>query len=106
VVHFRRDLTCLLELTSPAPPPPPRQLYCEKHMTAFYVVGDASGNAKGAAVVELHGVSYEAGSRNVEWRNKSSNTLEAENLTDRVERLVSESAGASQGLCLYGQLVF
>jgi len=87
---FCRDLTCLLDLTSPAAPP--RQLYRAKHKTAFYVVGDASGNAKGAAVVELHGVSYEAGSWNVEWRNKSSNAREAENLTDRIERLVLERA--------------
>jgi hypothetical protein len=61
-------------------------------MTAFYVVGDASGNAKGAAVVELHGVLYKAGSWNVEWRNKSSNAQEAGNLTDCIERLVLEKA--------------
>ena len=46
------------------------------------MVGDASGNAKGAAVIELHGVSYEAGAWNMEWRDKSSNAREAENLTD------------------------
>ena len=55
-------------------------------------MGDASGNAKGVAVIELHGVSYEAGAWNVEWRDKSSNTQEAENLTDRSERLVLEKA--------------
>jgi hypothetical protein len=88
---FCRDLTCLMESTSPATPPS-QQLYRAKHMMAFYVVGDASGNAKGAAVMELHGVLYEAGSWNVEWRNKSSNAQEVENLTDRVERLVFEKA--------------
>ena len=72
--------------------PPPRQLYQAKHNTTFYVVGDASSNAKGAAMVELHGVSYEEGAWNVEWRNKSSNAREAENLTDRIERLVLEKA--------------
>jgi hypothetical protein len=49
-------------------------------------------------VIELHGVSYEAGAWNVEWRDKSSNAQEAENLTDQIERLVlekAESAGAS-----------
>ena len=88
VDRFRRDMTCLMDLTSPATTP--RQLYRAKHKTTFYVVGDASGNAKGAAVVELHGVSYEAGAWNVEWRNKSSNAREAENLTDCIERMVLE----------------
>ena len=54
-------------LTSPATPP--GQLYRAIHKSAFYVVGDASSNAKGAAVIELHGVSYEAGAWNVEWRD-------------------------------------
>ena len=79
-----------MDLTSPAIPP--QELYPAKHKTTFYVVGDAGGNAKGVAVVELHGVSYEAGAWNVEWRNKSSNAREAENLTDRIERLVLEKA--------------
>ena len=46
------------------------------------MVGDASGNAKGAAVVELHVVSYKVGAWNVEWRDKLFNAREAENLTD------------------------
>jgi hypothetical protein len=82
VDRFRRDMTCLMDLTSPATPP--RQLYRAKHKSAFYVVGDASGNAKGAAVIELHGVSYEAGAWNVEWRDKSPNSREAENLMDQI----------------------
>jgi hypothetical protein len=56
------------------------------------VVGDASGNAKGAGVIELHGVSYKAGAWNVEWRDKSSNAREAEKLMDQIERLVLEKA--------------
>ena len=53
------------------------------------MVGDASGKGKGNAVIEQYGVDYESGAWNLEWREKSSNCREAENLTDRLERLVS-----------------
>ncbi len=52
------------------------------------MVGDASNKAKGSAVVEQYGVDYESGAWNLEWRMKLSNCREAENLTDRLERLV------------------
>jgi hypothetical protein len=50
--------------------------------SAFFVVGDASGKGKGNAVIEQYGVDYELGAWNLEWREKSSNFREAENLTD------------------------
>jgi hypothetical protein len=56
------------------------------------VIGDASGKAKGNAVVEQYGVDYESGAWNLEWREKSSNCREAKNLTDRLERLVADGA--------------
>ena len=88
--RFLRDLEYLRELTSPTTPP--KQLYRAAHQSAFFVIGDASGKAKGSAVVEQYGVDYESGAWNLEWRLKSSNCGEAENLTDRLERLVQEGA--------------
>ncbi len=55
-------------------------------------MGDVSGKAKGSAVVEQYGVNYESGAWNLEWRMKSLNCREAENLTDHLEHLVSENA--------------
>jgi hypothetical protein len=59
---------------------------------AFFVIGDASGKAKGSAVVEQYGVDYESGAWNLEWRLKSLNCREVENLTDRLECLVGEGS--------------
>ena len=69
---------------------PPKQLYRAKHHSAFFVIGDASGKGKGNAVVEQYGVDYESGLWNRVWSKKSSNCREAENLTDRLERLGSD----------------
>jgi hypothetical protein len=85
--RLKRDVECLVELTNV--PEPPRQRYRAKKTKAFFVVGDASGKAKGCAVVEQYGIDYEAGSWNLEWRQKSSNCREAENLTDKVERMAA-----------------
>ena len=89
VPRFARDVACLIELTKT--PGPPRQLYRAKHVMAFFVIGDASGSGKGVAVLEQYGMDYEAGTWKVQWRKESSNVREAENLTDRVERLAEES---------------
>ena len=70
---------------------PPRQLYRAKHALAFFAIGDASGSEKGVAVVEQYGVEYESDSWKLQWRKESSNR-EAENLTDRVERLLEEGS--------------
>ena len=59
----------------------------------MFLIGNASGRAKGAAVVYQHGLDYESGTWSEEWRGKSSNVCEAENLTDRLERLAVESVG-------------
>ena len=90
VDRYVRDLACLRELTSSTEPP--QQLYRAERQAAFFVIGDASGKGKGNAVVEQYGVEYESGAWNLEWREKSSNCWEAENLTDRLERLVAEGA--------------
>ena len=55
-------------------------------------MGNASGRAKGSAVVEQCRVNYESGAWSLQWRMKSSNCREAENLTDRLERLVGEGS--------------
>jgi hypothetical protein len=69
----------------------PRQLYQAKHLAALFVIGDASSKAKGAVVVSQHGLDYESGVWSEQWRGKSLNVREAENLTDRLERLAAES---------------
>ncbi len=74
VDRYVRDLVCLRELTSSAEPP--KQLYRAERQAAFFVIGDASGKAKGNAVVEQYGVDYESGAWNLEWREKSSNCRE------------------------------
>ena len=40
-----------------------------------------------------HGLDYELGTWSEEWRGKSPNVCEAENLTDRLECLAAESVG-------------
>ena len=80
VPRYLRDLECLVKLTDTSEPP--RQLYRARRQSAFFVVGDASGKGKGNAVIEQYGVDYESGAWNLEWREKSTNCREAENLTD------------------------
>jgi hypothetical protein len=87
VERYPRDLECLVRLTSTSKPP--RQLYQAQRQSAFFVVGDASGKRKGNTVIEQYGVDYKLGAWNLEWREKSSNCREAENLTDQLERLVA-----------------
>ena len=81
----------------------------------MFVIGDASGSAKGAVVVYQHGLDYESGTWSEEWRGKSSNVREAESLTDRLEHLAAESDGLAaqvvrqcvgrpRGLCSHRQL--
>jgi len=90
VERYVRDLGCLRELTSSTEPQ--KQLYRADRQAAFFVIGDASGKGKWNAVVEQYGVDYESGAWNLEWREQSSNCREAENLTDRLERLVADGA--------------
>jgi hypothetical protein len=85
VPRFRRDVTCLLELTESHKPP--KQLYRAKHVMAFFFIGEARGLGKGVVVVEQYGVEYEAGPWKMQWRKESSNVREAKNLADRIERL-------------------
>ncbi len=68
------------------------------------MVGDASEKAKRNAVVEQYGVNYKLGAWNLEWRMKSSNCSEAENLTDRLEHLVLGSAPENHEIFLIRQL--
>jgi hypothetical protein len=88
IPRLARDVECLMQLTKSTEPP--RQLYRAKHVVAFFVISDASGSGKGVAVVEQYGVDYEAGPWKMQWWKESSNVREAENLTDRIERLSQE----------------
>jgi hypothetical protein len=90
VERYLQDLECLQELTLTEEPP--KQLYRATHQSALFVIRDASGKAKGSAVVEQYGVGYESGTWNLEWRLKLSNCREAESLTDRLEHLVGEGS--------------
>ncbi len=58
VPRFAQDLAYLTQLTEADFPP--RQLYRAKHSTALFVVGNASGKAKGAVVVTQYGLDYES----------------------------------------------
>jgi hypothetical protein len=78
-------VACLLELTESCKPP--KQLYRAKYGMAFFIIGDASGSAKGVAVVEQYGVEYKAGPWKMQWRKESSSVREANNLTDSIKRL-------------------
>jgi hypothetical protein len=85
-----QDLVYLQQLTEAKAPP--RQLYQAKRSTALFVIGDASGKAKGAVVVSQYGLDYESGVWSHLWRGKSSNVREAKYLTDRLERLAGKIA--------------
>jgi hypothetical protein len=82
------DLDYLQRLTEPEAPP--RQLYRANRACALFVIGDAGGKAKGAVVVTQYGLDYESGVWSQQWRKRSSNVREAENLTDRLERLAGD----------------
>ena len=56
------------------------------------MVGYTRGKGKGNVVIEQYGVDYKSGAWNLEWREKSSNCREAENLTDQLERLVASGS--------------
>ena len=85
VARFLHDLEYLAQLTEADTPP--RQLYRARHTAALFVIGDASGKAKGVVVVTQYGLDYESRVWSQQWRGKSSNVREAENLTNRLERL-------------------
>jgi hypothetical protein len=68
VPRFLQDLKYLSQLMDADTPP--RQLYRAKHSTALFVMGDASGRAKGAVVVYQHGLDNESGTWLEEWRGK------------------------------------
>ena len=90
MARFLHDLDYLAQLTEADSPP--RQLYRARNTAALFVIGDASGKAKGAVVVTQFGLDYESGVWSQQWRGKSSNVREAENLTDRLERLAGQLA--------------
>jgi hypothetical protein len=70
----------------------PRQLYRARHLAALFVIGNASGKAKGAMVVTQYGLDYKSRVWSQSWRGKLSNIREAENLTDRLKQLAGRLA--------------
>ena len=90
VARFLQDLEYLAQLTEADSPP--RQLYRARHTAALFMIGNASGKAKGVVVMTQYGLDYESGVWSQQWRGKSSNVREAENLTDRLEKLAGQVA--------------
>ena len=90
VARFIDDLAYLTQLTQADTPP--KQLYRAKHVSALFVIGNASGKAKGAVMVLQYSLDYKSGVWPQHWRGKSSNVREAENLMDRLKRLTGELA--------------
>ncbi len=56
--QFWQDLNYLMQLIEADAPL--QQLYQAKHETALFVIGDASGKAKGAVVVSQYSLDYES----------------------------------------------
>ena len=90
VARFLQDIEYLAQLTEAHKTP--RQLYRARRTAALFVIGNASGKAREAVVVSQYGLDYEPGVCSQLWRGKSSNVREAENLTDRLERLAGQLA--------------
>ena len=86
--RFQEDINALLELTA-GPEPAMQKCRVEGSLSAFYLVGDASGKGFGTAVWDEAEVVYEAGSWNVCHEEESSNWREATNLTRKVEELAA-----------------
>ena len=82
VFRYLRDLECLTKLTTTQEPP--CQLYHAQRQLASFVVEDASGKGKGNVVIEQYGVDYKLGAWNLEWREKSSNCMDADRSTEAV----------------------
>ena len=57
---------------------------------AFYLMGDASNMGFGTALIISNSVVYESGEYNADLQQETSNFYEAENLVNRVERVVAE----------------
>jgi hypothetical protein len=89
VDRFGSDLGAMEELTEPDQPP--RQpLRARKSGSAFYLMGDASGDGFGSGLFVDGTLEFESGDwANLE-RERTSNWREAENLVQRVERAVDE----------------
>ena len=59
MARFLQDLEYLAQLTEADSPP--RQLYRARHTAALFMIGNASGKAKGVVVVTQYGLDYESG---------------------------------------------
>jgi hypothetical protein len=90
VPRFVQDLAYLTQLTKADTPP--WQLYRARHSAALFVIGNASRKAQGAVVFTQYGLDYESGVWSQSWRGKTSNVREAEDFTDRLERLAGKLA--------------
>lgn len=89
VPRMKDDLEALERLTS-MPAPPTQPLRAEKHGSAWYMVGDASGKGFGSALFVDNVLEYETGDWGGSEGAESSNWRESENLVDRIIRAVKE----------------
>ena len=86
VLRFQSDVDSLLKLTEQEEPPVVK-CRVQGACVALYLMGDASGKGFGSGLWHDDGIEYEAGSWSVNYSQESSNYREAENLTERIERL-------------------
>jgi hypothetical protein len=86
-IHNLTYLTRLMEADAP-----PRQLYRARHAAALFVIGNASGKAKGMVVVSQYGIDYKFGVWSQHWCGKLLNVREAKNFTDWFKRLTAKLA--------------
>ena len=92
VSRMEFDIKALIDLTSGVEPAV-QKCRVKSTLTAFYLLGDASGKGFGSGFVDGVGVWYEAANWSTQMQEESSNFREAENLVKRIEEL-----GASGGL--------
>ena len=103
--RLRRDIKCLIELTSPEKPPR-RRIRSREVLVALYLPGDASSQGFGSALIRREGVEYEAGVWKCQWHLRSSNFREADNLVRRIKDLVRGGLTAAEIFIYTDNFVF
>ena len=60
-------------------------------MTAFYLLGDASGQGFGLGLWYHEGLRYDSENWSIQWKNQTSNWKEGTNITVQFEELAEEN---------------
>ena len=86
---LREDIVALKRINAPEKPAVTRCRALES-MTAFYLLGYASGQGFGLGLWDNEGLIYILEKWSTQWKNETSNWKEGTNLTVRVEELAKE----------------